>query len=128
MPRQIPQGLKTCAKEMGTHYDRMTACIQETIKDTVPPRRKQKFNGHEVSAETKRLYDLRIRDFTSDHEITKEDRAAWNRTLNGVTKRDYESWVENRVQEIEESDEKGDMQAVHQGARTLSGKSKHTMT
>ena len=55
MPRQIPQGVKTCTKEMGTHYDRMTACIQETIKDTAPPRRKQKFNGREVSAETKIL-------------------------------------------------------------------------
>lgn len=68
----------------------MSKYIQETIKEVVPPRRKKKFNGLEVSVETKRLYDLRIRDFTSGREIKKSDKQTWNKTLNGAAKKDYD--------------------------------------
>ena len=83
----------------------------------------RKFNGRKISAETKRLYDLRVRDFASGRKITKSDRAAWNRTLNKAALKDFKTWVEGMVEEMEAADERGDVRAVHQGARALSGKS-----
>ena len=108
---------------MGAHYDRMTGCVKETIKEVVPPKKPRKFNGRKVSAETKRLYDLRVRDFASGRKITKSDRAAWNRTLNKAALKDFKTWVEGVVEDVEAADERGDVRAVHQGARALSGKS-----
>ena len=66
-----------------------------------------------------------MRDFVSGRTITKSDHNVWNRTLNKiVNKKDFDKWVENRVSEIssEETDEKGDIQAVHQGDRVLLGR------
>ena len=123
--QQLSQRVEVDDDEMGSHYDRMADSIQQTVKEVVPPRKKFKFNGREVSAETKRLYDLRVRDFASGRAITKSDRDAWNRTLNGAAKKDYHKWVENRIKEIEEADEKGDSKAINQGARVMAGKSKH---
>ena len=90
--------MELCESALGEHNDRMADCIQKTIKEVVPPRKKLKYNGREVSAETKRLYDLRVRDFASGRKITKTDRDAWNRTLNGAAKKDYDRWVEKKVQ------------------------------
>ena len=68
---------------------------------------------------------MRVRDFASGRKITKSDRNAWNRTLNGAAKKDYLKWVEERIKEIEEADEKGDAKAINRSARVLAGKSKH---
>ena len=122
---QLPRRIETNETEMGLHYDRLTDCIQATVKEVVPPRKKVKYNGREVSAETQRLYDLRVRDFASGRKITKNDRDAWNRTLNKAAKKDFDRWVERRVEEMEEADEQGDTKTIHQGARALAGKSKH---
>ena len=85
---QLPQRVEVDEDAMGEHYDRVTKSVHQTIKEVVPPKKKFKFNGREVSAETKRLYDLCVRDFASGRKITKTDRDAWNRTLNGVVKKD----------------------------------------
>ena len=122
---QLPRSIEVSESEMGAHYDRLTECIRETVKEVVPPRNKVKYNGREVSAETRRLYDLRVRDFASGRKITKSDRGAWNKILNNAAKKDFDRWVEKRVEEIEEADEQGDTRAIHQGARALAGKSKH---
>ena len=123
--RQLPQNIEICEQGMGDHYDRLVASIQETVKEVVPPRKPHKFNGREVSAETKRLYDLRVRDFASGRTITKSDRDAWNRTLNKAAKKDYDRWVEDRVEEMEAADEQGNIRAIHEAARALAGKSKN---
>ena len=78
-----------------------------------------------MSAETKRLYDLRVRDYASDRKREKSDREAWNRTLNKAAMRDYHDWVEEWSKRMEEADEKGDILIVHQGANTLADKSKN---
>ena len=93
--------------------------MRATVEEVVPPRKKFKYNGREVSAETRRLYDLRVRDFASGREIKKSDRDAWNRTLNKAAKKDFDLWVEKRVQDIEQADEKGDSRAVSEGAHML---------
>ena len=54
----MPQGVEVSEEQMGLYYDRMTNDIKETIAEVVPPKKPLKFNGREVSAETKRLYDL----------------------------------------------------------------------
>ena len=114
-----------CEEKMGQHYDRMATSIRETIAEVVPPKQRLKYNGRDVSAETKRLYDLRIRDFASGRKVTKSDRDAWNRTLNKAAKKDYDRWVEKRVQEIEQADEQGNTRAIYAGVRALSGKTKN---
>ena len=111
-------------QEMGAHYDRLTNCINETVKEVVSPKTQKKFNGRKASAKTKRLYELRTRDFASGREIKKSDRDAWNKTLNKAAKKDYDEWVENWVGITEEEDERGDVRTVHEGARALAGKSK----
>ena len=123
--KQLPHQVEVNEQKMGEHYDRLTDSIQATIKEIVPPRKKQKFNGREVSAETRRLYDLRVRDFASGRKITKSDRDAWNRTLNKAAKKDWDRWVEKRVEEMEVADERGNIKAIHEGARALAGKTKH---
>ena len=120
--RQLPQAVETSAQAMGDHYDRMTDCVRATIKEVVPPKQPRKYNGRTVSEKTKRLYDLRVRDFASGRNITKSDRAAWNKTLSKAAMNDYKQWVENIVEEIEIADKRGDTRAVHQGARALSGR------
>ena len=94
--RNLPQGVEVCEEKMGRHYryDRMVTSIRETIAEVVPPKKRLKYNGRDVSAEIKRLYDLRICDFVSDRKVTKSDRDAWNRTLNKTAKKDYDRWVE----------------------------------
>ena len=85
----IPHAIERTPTAMGAHYDRVTQCIRDTIQDTVPPKKPLRFNGRKVSAETKRLYDLRIRDFASGRTIEKSDRDAWNRTLSKAAMKDY---------------------------------------
>ena len=55
----------------------------------MPRKKTLKYNGRKVSAETRRLYDLRVRDFASGREITKSDREAWHQTLNKAAMKDY---------------------------------------
>ena len=99
--------------------------MRETVAEVVPTKKRKKCDGREASAETKRLYDLLIRDFASGRTITKSDRNAWNRTLNKAAKKDYDSWVEKKVQEIEQADEQGNTKAIYEGVRALAGKTKH---
>ena len=117
-------------QEMGAHYDRLTSCIAETVKEVVPAKTGKKINGRKVSAKTKRLYELRTRDFASGREIKKSDRDAWNRTLNKAAKDDYDKWVKNWVDTMEEADERGDVhvRTIYDGARALDGKSKKLQT
>jgi len=68
-------------KEMEAHYNEVTRCIQETIKEVIPKRKPRKYNGRTISDKTKALYDQRIRDFNSGRKITKKDRKAWHRLL-----------------------------------------------
>ena len=77
-----------------------------------------------MSAQTKRLYDSRERDFASGREIKKTDREAWNKVLNKATMKDYKQWIQKWVDTMEEADELGNVRAVHEGARALAGKSK----
>ena len=77
-----------------------------------------------MSAETRKLYDLRIRDFASGRKIEKSDRDAWNRTLSKAALNDYQKWVESWATRMETADENGDIRTVHQGAKALAGKSK----
>ena len=109
---------------MGAHYNRMADCINAIIKDTIPPKKPLSFNGRKVSAETRRLYDLLIRDFASGHKIEKSDRDAWNRTLSKAAMQDYKKWVESWATRMETADENGNIRTVHQGAKALAGKSK----
>ena len=90
---QIKLAVERSPEEMGAYYDRMAKCVQDTTSDTVS-KKKLKYNVRKMSVKTKRLYDLRVRDFASDREITKEDREVWNRTLNKVASSDYQNWVE----------------------------------
>ena len=76
-------------QEMGSHYDRMTRSITETIKEVVSVKETKIFNGRKVSEKTKRLCELRVRDFASGRQINKSDRDTWNRTLNNAAKKDY---------------------------------------
>ena len=62
---QLQGSVEINEQEMGSHYDRMTRSITETIKEVVPPKKPKKFNGRKVSEKTKRLYELRVRDFAS---------------------------------------------------------------
>ena len=113
---------------MGEHYDQVAKSIRDTIQEVVPPRAKAKakYNGRTVSEKTKRLYDLRTRDFASGREIKKSDRDAWNKTLGKAAKKDYDDWVTRWVETMEEADEKGDVRKVYEGARALAGNSKMT--
>ena len=122
---KLPQAVEITVEEMGAHYERTIQCIADTIKDTVSPKKPIIYNGRKVSAETKRLYDLRVRDFASGRNITKSDRDAWNQTLNKAALRDYHTWVESWTQRMEKADEQGDMRTVYQGANALAGKSKN---
>ena len=121
---QIPHTIERISHSLGAHYNRMTKCIQDTIKDTVPPKKPLRYNGRKVSAETKRLYDLRERDFVSGRKIEKSDHDAWNRTLSKAAMKDFKQWVESRSTRMEIADEQGDIRVVHQGAKALAGKSK----
>ena len=89
------------------------------------PKKPLRFNGRKVSADTRRLYDLRIRDFDSGRKIEKSDRDAWNRTLSKAAMGDYQQWVESWATRMEAADENGDIHTVHQGAKALAGKSKN---
>ena len=109
---------------MGAHYGRITKCIKDTIKDTVPPKQPLRYNGRKVSTDTKRLYDLSIRDFASGRKIEISDRDSWNRALSIAAMQDYEAWAEAWVTRMELADERGDILTVHQGAKTLTMKSK----
>ena len=51
-------------------------------------KKKQTYNGREMSDRTKRLHDLRTRDFSSDRQITKDDRSKWNKVINESCKND----------------------------------------
>lgn len=121
---QLPHAVERSPAEMGAHYERMAGCVRDTVSDTAPKKNPLKYNGRKVSAKTKRLYDLRVRDFASGRKITKDDRQAWNRTLNKAAMADYKNWVENWACKMEAADEKGDIKTVPQGARALAGKSK----
>ena len=125
--RQLPQSVEISEGAMGAHYDRMTNCVRATVEEVVPPRKKFKYNGREVSAETRRLCDLRVRDFASGREIKKSDRDAWNRTLNKAAKKDFDLWVEKRVQDIEQADEKGDSRAMSEGAHIYGSRKESKM-
>ena len=104
---QLQGDIEITEQEMGAHYDRLTKCIHDTIQEVVPPRKNIKYNGRKVSAESRRLYDLRVRDFASGREITKSDRDSWNKVLGQSAKKDYEKWVEDWVDTMEEADEQG---------------------
>ena len=127
--RALPRRVEVTEQEMESHYDRLTESVRETIKEVVPPKAKTKYNCRTVSAKTKRLYELRVRDFASGREIKKSDnREAWNRTLANAAMKDNQSWVERWVETMEEADEQGDVRKVYEGARALSGKSKNFLT
>ena len=49
----------------------------------------------------------------------------WNKIINKSCRKDYDEWVERWIYKIADADEKGDMRAIHEGARTLAGKSKN---
>ena len=122
---QLQGDVEITEQAMGEHYDQVAKSIRDTIQEVVPPRAKAKYNGRTVSEKTKRLYDLRTRDFASGREIKKSDRDAWNKTLGKAAKKDYDDWVNRWVETMEEADEKGDVRKVYEGARALAGKSKN---
>ena len=109
---------------MGAHYNNVTECIRQTIAETVPPKKRQNYNGRVVSERTKKLYDERIRDFSSGRKITKADRQAWNKVLSASSKKDYDEWIERWIKTIETADEMGDTKEVSRGAQALAGKSR----
>ena len=129
----VPHTVKRTAPMMGEHYDRVTKCINETIRDTIPPKKPWSIQllyncttcfGRKVSTETKRLYDLHIRDFASDRKIDKSDRTSWNRILSKTVIQDYQHWVQAWSTHMELTDENDDIHTVHQGVKALAGKSK----
>ena len=62
---------------LGVHFERMTDCIQQTIKAVVPPKKRIKFDGRKASEQTRTLYAERIRDFNSRRtKIKKSERKA----------------------------------------------------
>ena len=52
-------------QDMAVHFDNMSKCLQQTIKEVVPPKKRIKFDGRKASAQTRALYAERIRDFNS---------------------------------------------------------------
>ena len=111
------------------HLDKMSNCMLETIKEVVPPKKRLKFDGRKASAQTRALYTQRIRDFSTKRaKILKSERKAWNTVLNRAAKRDYHDWVARWIKKIEAADNVGDVKLVHQGANTLSGKSRKKFT
>ena len=79
---------------LGTHFERLSVCIQQAIKEVVSSKKTIKFDGRKASEQTRALYTERIRDFNSRRtKVKKSDRKAWNTILSHVSKKDYHDWV-----------------------------------
>ena len=117
-------------KGLSTHFDRLSGCIQQTIKEVVPPKKRVKFDGRKASEQTRALYAERIRAFNAKRKksITKKERKAWHKTLSKSSKREYHDWIARWVKRIEEADNKGDTKAVYDGVATLAGKTRRRFT
>ena len=91
-------------KGLSTHFGRLSGCIQQTIKEVVPPKKRVKFDGRKASEQTRALYAERIRAFNAKRKksITKKERKAWHKTLSKSSKRDYHDWIARWVKRIEE--------------------------
>ena len=120
------QNVEVSISGMEKHYahlsDSVVAAAEVAIKKE---EKKRKYNGREMSEQTKRLHDLRTRDFNSGRKITKDDRARWNKVINEACMKDYEDWVTEQAKCIEEADQQGDPKAVAYHVNVLTGKTRN---
>ena len=53
---QIRQGDIEVETQMGEHYDRFTQYVWETVREVVPPKKKQKLNGSTITVKKRAFY------------------------------------------------------------------------
>ena len=110
---------------MEKHYKHLSDSVVAAAKAAIKKETKKKrYNGREMSDRTKRLHELRTRDFNSGRKITVDDRKHWNKVINDSCKKDYEDWVTEQARKIEAADQQGDPKAIAYHVNVLTGKTR----
>ena len=100
-------------------YKRISTCVQETIREVVPTKKKVKKHRIQVSNETQDLFEQRKAAFTKNTP-TKQERKEWNKKIKNRCRDDYREWVARWVQEIERADEREETPERYTGAQRQS--------
>ena len=111
---------------MEAHYEHLRSSVVAAAKANIKRETKKRtYNGRAMSEKTKRLHDLRTRDFNSGRTIMKDDRVRWNKVINESCKKDYEDWVSEQTRVIEKAyQQQGDPKAIAQHVNRLTGKTR----
>ena len=107
-------------QDLASKYERLTKCVQETIKEVVPEKQWLKKNGRVVTQATRELFDKRAKEY-SKKQPTPTRRKRWNKIIRDACTNDFRKWVSDWVEVIEKADHKGDAKAIYSGVKALSG-------
>ena len=108
-------------EDLEIRYSKLQKCgVFDTIKEVVPEKQWIKKNGRVVSADTKKLFENRAREFQKS-KPTSTRRKQWNKKIRVACRNDYRKWVSIWVEKIEKADRQGDTKTIFQGVKALSG-------
>ena len=111
-------------ERMREHYDHLSGCVVKAAEMIIPHKKKQYYNGREMSEKTQRLHSLRTHDFNSGHKITKQYRVTWNKVIKESCRQDYEDWVTGQVKDVECVDAQGDTKKIASLVKRLTGETR----
>ena len=114
------------SKDLASEYEKLTTCVQQTIREVVPEQKWLKKNGRVVTQATRDLFDKRAKEY-SKQQPTAARRKRWNKIIRNACTNDYRKWVSDWVERIEKADHKGNTKAIYDGVKILSG-SKRTIS
>ena len=109
--------------DVWSELKKMNECTKVTIEAVVPKKKKKFKNGREMSAETVKLHEERIKAFSKKKPDAKE-RKRWNKKISRHCRKDYRKWVTRWTEKIEKEFRAGNAKTIYEGVKALRGTKK----